>query len=81
MVRRERRHGAFARSMALPPGVDAKRITATATDGVLEVRVPMPAGSSKGRTIEIVPQQATGEKHGEKQVEKHPEKHSQKDGK
>ncbi|MGD9894548.1 MAG: Hsp20/alpha crystallin family protein [Dehalococcoidia bacterium] len=39
----ERFRGAFARSFALPDGVDTAAITATYTDGVLEVRVPLPA--------------------------------------
>ena len=41
-VRRERRYGAFSRTMALPEGVDPKKIKATTTDGVLEVKVPLP---------------------------------------
>jgi HSP20 family protein len=38
----ERFRGAFARSFALPDGVDTTAITASYTDGVLEVRVPLP---------------------------------------
>jgi HSP20 family protein len=38
----ERFRGAFARSFALPDGVDTAAITATYADGVLEVRVPLP---------------------------------------
>jgi HSP20 family protein len=41
-VRRERRYGAFSRRISLPAGVDAKKIKATTTDGVLEVTVPLP---------------------------------------
>lgn len=41
-VRRERRYGAFSRSMALPDGVDPKKIKATTSDGVLEITVPLP---------------------------------------
>lgn len=41
-VRRERRYGAFSRRMALPEGVDPKKIKATTTDGVLEIKVPLP---------------------------------------
>ena len=41
-VRRERRYGAFSRTMALPEGVDPKKIKATTTDGVLEIKVPLP---------------------------------------
>ena len=41
-VRRERRYGAFSRTMALPEGVDPKKIEATTNDGVLEIKVPLP---------------------------------------
>jgi HSP20 family protein len=41
-VRRERRYGAFTRTMPLPDGVDPREITATTHDGVLEVRIPLP---------------------------------------
>jgi HSP20 family protein len=41
-VRRERRYGAFSRTMTLPDGVDPKKIKATTADGVLEITVPLP---------------------------------------
>jgi HSP20 family protein len=41
-LRRERRYGSFSRSMALPEGVDADAIEANTTDGVLELRIPLP---------------------------------------
>lgn len=41
-VRRERRYGAFSRSMPLPEGVDPKKIDAKTADGVLEVTIPLP---------------------------------------
>jgi HSP20 family protein len=41
--RRELRYGAFARTLALPEGADESAITAEAKDGIVEVRVPMPA--------------------------------------
>lgn len=41
-VRRERRYGAFSRSMPLPRGVDPKKIDAKTNDGVLEVTIPLP---------------------------------------
>jgi HSP20 family protein len=41
-VRRERHYGSFSRSMNLPHGVDAKRITAHTHDGLLEVTIPLP---------------------------------------
>ena len=40
--RRERSFGTFARTLLLPHGVDAERIEANLTDGVLEVRIPKP---------------------------------------
>src|ERR1039457_6019234 len=36
-MRRERRYGSFSRSMALPAGVDARKIKAETHDGVVEV--------------------------------------------
>ena len=46
-VRRERRYGSFSRSVALPPGVDAKKIKAKTHDGVVEVTVPLPQEAKK----------------------------------
>ena len=46
-VRRERRYGSFSRSMVLPAGVDAKKITASTHDGVVEVTIPLPKKESK----------------------------------
>ncbi len=51
-LRRERRYGAFSRSMALPDGVDAKQIAAETHDGVVEVTIPLPKEGKKER-IEI----------------------------
>ena len=53
-VRHERRCGSFSRSMALPTGVDAKKIGAETHDGVLEVTIPLPAQAKK-ETITITP--------------------------
>lgn len=53
-VRRERRYGAFSRSMALPSGVDPEKITAKTHDGVLEVTIPMPEAPKK-QAVEITP--------------------------
>jgi HSP20 family protein len=39
--RREFHYGSFRRTVSLPKGADADKITASYTDGVLEVRVPM----------------------------------------
>jgi HSP20 family protein len=42
--RSEFRYGSFHRSMTLPAGAKPESITATYTDGVLEVRLPLEAG-------------------------------------
>jgi HSP20 family molecular chaperone IbpA len=41
--RREFHYGSFRRTVSLPKGADAEKITASYTDGVLEVRVPTTA--------------------------------------
>lgn len=46
-VRRERRPGAFSRTIALPDGVEAEKIEAKTHDGVLEVTVPLPKEAAK----------------------------------
>ncbi|HYI18174.1 MAG TPA: Hsp20/alpha crystallin family protein [Solirubrobacteraceae bacterium] len=53
-VRRERRYGAFSRSIALPKGVDPGKIEATTKDGVLELKVPLPKEADK-EPVKIVP--------------------------
>jgi HSP20 family protein len=53
-VRRERRYGAFSRSLALPAGVDAKKIKASTKDGVLEVTVPLPKAAA-AEPVKITP--------------------------
>ncbi|HUA74083.1 MAG TPA: Hsp20/alpha crystallin family protein [Solirubrobacteraceae bacterium] len=53
-LRRERRYGAFSRSLALPAGVTAEEITASTRDGVVEVTIPLPKQDSR-RRIEITP--------------------------
>ncbi len=53
-VRRERRHGSFRRSMALPAGTDPNKIRATTHDGVVEVTIPLPEEEKK-ETIRITP--------------------------
>jgi HSP20 family protein len=42
--RRERFYGHFERSFTLPADVDAEKIDATYTDGVLKIEVPKPEG-------------------------------------
>ena len=53
-VRRERRYGSFSRSMALPPGVEAKKIKAKTNDGVVEVTIPLPKEAKK-EPVKITP--------------------------
>lgn len=53
-VRRERRYGAFSRAMALPEGVDPKKIKASTKDGVLEITIPLPTAAAT-EPIKITP--------------------------
>ncbi|MGO9247712.1 MAG: Hsp20/alpha crystallin family protein [Solirubrobacteraceae bacterium] len=53
-LRRERRYGSFSRTMALPAGVEAKKIKAKTHDGVVEVTIPLPK-EAKQETITITP--------------------------
>jgi HSP20 family protein len=53
-ARRERRYGSFSRSMALPGGVDPKKITASTRNGVVEVTIPLPEEAGKG-PVRITP--------------------------
>ncbi|MBL7140773.1 MAG: Hsp20/alpha crystallin family protein [Planctomycetes bacterium] len=48
----ERRYGAFTRSLALPASVHPDQVTATARQGVLEIRLPK-REEAKARRIEI----------------------------
>jgi HSP20 family protein len=48
----ERSFGRFSRSLTLPEGVDAEKIAASFTDGVLDVRIPKPE-QRKPRRIAI----------------------------
>ena len=50
---REFHYGSFTRSITLPKGVDAAEITATYTDGVLEVRVPKAVDTSAAVTVPV----------------------------
>ena len=59
-VRRERRFGAFSRSIALPSGVDAQAVKAQTRDGVVEVTVPLPSGATTQK-VEITPGHASEE--------------------
>jgi HSP20 family protein len=50
--RRERRTGAFTRTVALPDGFDPDAIEATYQDGVLEVTIPRPA-AAEAKPVQI----------------------------
>ena len=50
--RRERRTGRFLRTIDLPAGIDAERVTADYRDGVLRVTLPK-AANAKPKRIEI----------------------------
>jgi HSP20 family protein len=51
---RERRYGAFVRTIPLPEGVDPEKVEASFKNGVLEVVVPAPAEEKEGgRKVEI----------------------------
>jgi HSP20 family protein len=41
-MRRERRFGSFSRTIALPKGVDPKKVKAVTKDGVLEIKLALP---------------------------------------
>lgn len=56
-LRRERRFGAFSRSIALPSGIDPSSIKAKSHDGLLEIRVPLPRAPERTR-VRIVPEAA-----------------------
>ena len=53
-LRRERRYGAFSRSMALPMGVDPQKIKAKTHDGIVEVTIPLPKEAKK-EAVTITP--------------------------
>jgi len=48
----ERRHGAFSRSLPLPAPVDAERVTAEVTSGILHVKIAK-AEQAKPRQIRV----------------------------
>jgi len=57
-LRQERRYGSFSRSIALPGGVDASKISAQTHDGVLEVKVPLPEEQGEHKKVTITPKAA-----------------------
>jgi HSP20 family protein len=52
-VRRELRCGSFARTLSLPEGASEDDVEATYTNGMLEIRVPMPATTPEATKIPI----------------------------
>ena len=54
----ERWTGAFARSLALPPGIETDPINATFRNGVLEIHLPK-SKEAKGKKIAITVEQPT----------------------
>ena len=53
IYRSERSYGSFYRAIPLPEGAITEQARATFRDGVLEIRLPAPPASTKGRRIEI----------------------------
>lgn len=51
--RSEFRYGSFSRTVMLPAGAGPDDVTATYDDGVLEVRIPMPAPAAERRTVPV----------------------------
>jgi HSP20 family protein len=56
----ERSYGSFYRMIPLPEGVNTESATATFRDGVLQIELPAPSQQSRGRTLEIKGDTATG---------------------
>ena len=54
LLRRERRYGAFSRTVEVPSGTDPDRITATVRNGVMTVTLPK-VEQARGKTIKIDP--------------------------
>lgn len=60
--RSERSYGTFARSIALPEGVDEEQVNARYEHGVLEVTVPLPQQQrQRGRRVQIQSGSSTGQ--------------------
>jgi HSP20 family protein len=53
LYRCERSHGRFFRRLPLPFEIEAAKISATFTDGVLEVHVPLPREEIKAQKIAV----------------------------
>jgi HSP20 family protein len=53
LYRSEFRYGSFVRNVTLPESVKDEDITASYKDGILEVRVPVPAGEEKAAVTKV----------------------------
>ena len=53
VYRSERTYGTFCRTIALPEGAITEQAKATFKDGVLEITMPAPPQSTRGRRLEI----------------------------
>ncbi len=51
--RTEFRYGSYARTLRVPKGIAAKDITASYKDGILEVRLPLPAPATTPERVTI----------------------------
>ena len=51
--RSEFRYGAFTRVLPLPPGASDTDVTATYTDGILEVRVPTRTEADRSKKVTV----------------------------
>jgi HSP20 family protein len=52
-LRLERSHGTFTRTLTLPEGLDATKVHAAFTDGILEIRIPRREEHRTMRTITV----------------------------
>jgi HSP20 family protein len=64
-IRRERFSGRFERQIALPQGVDPDGISATAKDGVVEIRVPCPRSAEPHRVQLQTDDRSSGQESSE----------------
>ncbi len=51
--RSEFHYGSFQRSITLPAGAQADDVTATYTDGILEVRIPVDTAADTVKTVQV----------------------------
>lgn len=51
--RSEFSYGSFSRSIPLPAGTTEDKVTASYTDGILEVKIPIDSGEAKAKKITI----------------------------